>query len=141
MEFPNHTSVNIRNLSHPELLELENEYINGTVVDLVNLVEISEYFCDILHLRKYEHRQNRITRSHYDFCKYGAECKGFYDNSECSSDHYPYDKIRADLMSVIKYFDDPDNVKKSLNTLRFVICHMKFELEEYFKKLQFEFVE
>ena len=121
----------IKNIPHIELLEMSISCLDEQFGNFKMLIDISSYFCDILHLRKFEHKQKRITRSRYEFCQMNLNCLAFYEENLCVKDHYPYDKIRADILSVIKY---PEDKEKSIKTLKYVLCHMKDELEGVMNK-------
>lgn len=79
-----------------------------------------------------------IPRSSYKFCGYNYEC-GFNYNLKkkgCFAQHYVHNMIYADVDATIKYLEKHKNsnnfvseVKKSLNTISYVINHMYEEFK------------
>ena len=76
---------------------------------------------------------NNILRSSYNFCNKFPICFDYYNNliktkykRKCSYDHITLNKLYKDYISLYQYITnnknrDVDNIKKSLNTILFVL--------------------
>jgi hypothetical protein len=84
-------------------------------------------------------QQNKnISRKSYKFCNSGYKCKFYYslNNLVCYSQHFVYDSVLYDILNMMNYIknitnintDDIDEIKKSINTITYVINHMHQEL-------------
>lgn len=79
-------------------------------------------------------KNNKLCRNSYKFCEYGYDCKYAYNlKQKCFSQHYVYDLIYQDIIRVLNYIENNDNVnlhdiKTSINTITFVITHMNEEI-------------
>ncbi len=80
-----------------------------------------------------------IPRSSYKFCNYNYECEFNYNlkkNSGCFAQHYVHNIIYADMQALEQFIDNNINmnsdgieqIRKSINTILFVITHMRDEL-------------
>lgn len=82
-----------------------------------------------------------IKRSGYTFCPHSSQCPLFYidNNLSCDNQHYVHNQVEHDIKSLLEYFKtykqntDIDtttkiNIKKSLNTIKYVIDHMYSEI-------------
>lgn len=79
-------------------------------------------------------KNNKLCRNSYKFCEYGYDCKYAYNlKQKCFSQHYVYDLIYQDIIRVLNYIENNDNInlhdiKTSINTITFVITHMNEEI-------------
>lgn len=82
---------------------------------------------------------NIIPRSSYKFCRYKQNCDFNYDKKNyegCFAQHYVHNMVNSDVKILLKYFSlsddfnkyDEKEVKKSIDTLHFVINHMYEEM-------------
>lgn len=84
--------------------------------------------------------QINLTRSSYNFCNEGTQCKCFYDiqiNPTCKNHHYVHSLLKHDVDSLIKFLEnkmmeltiaDLQNVYLSIKTICFVSRHMAKEI-------------
>lgn len=117
------------------------------------LANTSKYLTDMNKLSYVDHKSkimddNNIPRSSYKFCEYNYECEFNYPNKKirnvvnnrrgCYAQHFVHNFINADINSVINYIKlvndkklvlNYDELIKCMNTINFVINHMKDELE------------
>lgn len=78
--------------------------------------------------------QFKKSRNSYKFCQYSENCNHYYKYGKCDNDHYVYNKVTEDInllsKTTNKYpdeFNNNKNIVKFINTLLFVIDHMKTE--------------
>ena len=81
---------------------------------------------------------NTIPRSSYKFCKYSYKCKYLYkDNhitNHCYDQHVVYNYLYLDVKCLVDYVNnskeyDMIEIQKCINTIYFVVNHIKEELE------------
>nr|QBK88656.1 MAG: uncharacterized protein LCMiAC01_03340 [Mimivirus LCMiAC01] len=84
---------------------------------------------------------NSIPRSSYKFCRYNYECEFNYNsyNKGCYAQHFVHNMVYADLTVLLEYINNTINhsiseIKKSINTIYFVMNHMYDELNNSHKK-------
>jgi len=82
-------------------------------------------------------KMENIPRSSFKFCFYGPSCKFYYhnlNNEGCYAQHFPYNNIYADIVSLITHIDinkESSNLSQiiiCMNTIYFVFHHMCNEL-------------
>jgi len=144
--------TNLSNYLRRELRGLEKieEFINNEqFFDIINwLLHSSEFMSKKIGLPLLSHnalqmKNNSIPRSSYKFCNYNYECEFNYNAKKhkgCFAQHYVHNMVYADLESIIKYIKDNkkkeinhnkflDEIRKSVNTVSFVINHMNEEMK------------
>ena len=119
------------------------EYILNNLNNIDDDIKYLNYIKDIFDILndifKYNNNNNNIlnnnniTRSSYNFCNKFPICFDYYNNliktkykSKCINDHITLNKIYKDYVSVYNYIintkqRDIDNIRKSLNTILFVL--------------------
>lgn len=89
-------------------------------------------------IKNYGH-VGQITRSSYNFCSNGAQCKDFYCENEptCKLHHYVHSILCSDIRSTIFFIDnvlsgqldiDVNEIIKTIKTFCFITCHMFKEI-------------
>lgn len=118
----------------------QNNYDINFLLKILNILyKISENLRNRIKQPKIVHKFKKdkpIMRCSYKFCNFKSDCKFYYNKKKCNSDHFVHNMISADLDNLIKFFknkSDKSNtnnkeVIKSINTILYVICHMKGEL-------------
>lgn len=120
--------------------------ISEMKVDLINKLKwllescqfLSNKFClDNTDVKKYN--QNAIIpRSSYKFCKFNHKCKYLYKNNHitncCYDQHIVYNYLCLDITNLSSYINNNieynmDEIQKCINTIYFVVNHIKEELE------------
>lgn len=105
------------------------------------LEKTSKYLSTKMKLPNVDHKNkvldsNSIARSSYKFCDANYECPYNMKFHKCNSQHFVHNFVNADVVSIIKYLkviEDKTNINndqllKCMNTINFVINHMKDEL-------------
>ena len=138
------------------LRKIVNGWIDNpvSIIDIDKMLELlvwlqttSEYFSHKLHLPLHTKRQpatielKNITRSSYQFCKDKHECEFNYNQEQydgCTNQHYVHNLVNEDITTLIQYLQSsqPDHinkvdwnqVKKTIETVLFVVGHMSAEL-------------
>ena len=122
-------------------LQQNNYDINFLLKVLDILYKISETLrkrikqSEIIH--KYK-KDKPIMRCSYKFCNFKSDCKFYYNKKKCNSDHFVHNMISADLLNLLNFFVNKKDKKyisnkeviKSINTILYVISHMKSELSD-----------
>jgi|688.fasta_scaffold300881_2 hypothetical protein len=105
------------------------------------LLNTSNYLSDKIGLQQFHHKNScpdQVARSSYKFCNYNFECQFNYNvkkHNGCFAQHYVHNLVYADIESVINYMINNrlsicyDEIRKSINTISFVIGHMYEELK------------
>lgn len=140
--------------NNTKLLEEINDNNNfNNFMEKINwLISVYEYinkkykFSDVII--KKEMSQDCIPRSSYKFCKYNYECKYFIKNNKfidsCFEQHIVDNYVLADLKILKLYLDTyKDNlnineINKSINTLFFVINHVRDEIKNIDENIDME---
>jgi len=124
---------------------------NKNYDDILNklnwLLYASKYLSDELGLQLFCHKDatkhNIIQRSSYKFCTYNFECQYNYNIKKhcgCYAQHYVHNLVYADIEISKKYLEfiiqnnltlqeNIDELRKTINTISFVIGHMHDELQ------------
>lgn len=107
------------------------------LISVYNHINTKYKFTEIII--KKEMTQDCIPRSSYKFCKYNYECKYFIKNNKfldsCFEQHLVDNYVLADLKILKLYLDtyketlNINEINKSINTLFFVINHIKDEIK------------
>jgi hypothetical protein len=81
--------------------------------------------------------EDEIKRSSYQFCDNTCDCNNFYCKNEatCTSHHYVHSLVYTDTISIVMFLtkynnlddNEKQNIKKSIETIKFVIDHMYTE--------------
>ena len=118
--------------------------IDDILLKLDWLLETSKYLSKKIGLIIFKHKNtesNSISRSSYKFCNYNFECQYNYNIKKhlgCFAQHYVHNLVYADIDSLKKFIISNkskfniillDQIKKSINTITFVINHMFDELK------------
>lgn len=103
------------------------------------LLETSKYLSEKVKLPIIEHKiinKNIISRSSYKFCNFNFECEYNYNIKKhcgCYAQHYVHNLVYADIDALKKYITFGENnmeeIKKTINTISFVVNHMYDELQ------------
>ncbi len=106
--------------------------------------------------QKYNKNTSKVFRSSYKFCDFNYKCEFNYcvkKSKGCYAQHFVHNVIYYDILSIIKYLkdcmekskdcadkskdnvckisdDDRNEIRKSINTISYVINHMYEELQE-----------
>lgn len=119
------------------------------ILDLVDklqwIIDSSDYLGSKIGLNTFKHKINDnpmvLIRSSYKFCNYNFECQYNYNikkHSGCYAQHYVHNLVHADINELKKFIlhnqnnmntNELDDIKKSVNTISFVINHMYEELK------------
>jgi hypothetical protein len=112
------------------------------------LAETSKHLGEKIGLLTFHHKEtpeNVLARSSYKFCTYNFECQYNYNIKKhcgCFARHYVHNLVNADIEALIKYTNFNrknlkdiyvNEIKKSINTISFVIGHMYDELQNALK--------
>jgi hypothetical protein len=150
--FNKHSSLEI--LENEELISeflckyvLQNNFLNKKffINSLQLIYDLSFILGERLGLKVIKHKQNKkiksISRCSYKFCCYRENCIYNYEKnkSACHADHYVHNRICADIDSLILFieynyknvetFNHNKEIMKCINTIYYVIKHMKVELK------------
>lgn len=124
---------------------VQNLNIEDLLLKLGWLIETSKFLSNKVGLNLFTHKEtenNNVPRSSYKFCNYNFECEFNYNTKKfngCFAQHYVHNLVYADLNSLFKYItankNNMDNkvfdeIRKSINTISFVIGHMYDELKK-----------
>jgi len=127
-----------------QINETEKININDILSKLNWLLDTSKYLSNKLGLLTFQHKEtslNILARSSYKFCTFNFECQYNYNIKKhcgCFARHYVHNLVNADLEALINYIGFNKNkleetiiteIKKSINTISFVIGHMYDELQ------------
>ena len=125
-------------------IEVSDIDIDDIISKLEWLVNTSKYLSEKLDLLTFHHKEssdNILSRSSYKFCTYNFECQYNYNIKKhcgCFARHYVHNLVNADIEALTKYIKYNKNnlqehhineIKKSINTISFVIGHMYDELQ------------
>ncbi len=127
-----------------------NRFEINTTFNLNIIIDILQWLCNCSNLLANRIGQEKITlenngeiikRSGYTFCQHSSQCPLFYIDNKlpCENQHYVHNQVEHDIKSLLEYFktykQDTDidtttkiNIKKSLNTIKYVIDHMYSEI-------------
>ncbi len=104
------------------------------------ILDGTEYLRKQLGLPEITHVKSKgIIRSSYKFCNFEHKCEYNYSMSRhrgCLAQHFVHNLLHADINSLLDHLSEPQEkqrlgeVKKSINTIHFVISHMRDELQE-----------
>jgi len=127
--------LNILNNIKKNLKDIQKEIL----IEYIDWLRISsKYLSDKIGLQIFYHKynlsDNNLPRSSYKFCNFNYECK---KDDSCYAQHYATNLVYADtdaLYHFIKFKDIIDEnfideIKKTINTLHYVINHMYEELK------------
>ncbi|ARF11399.1 hypothetical protein Klosneuvirus_1_256 [Klosneuvirus KNV1] len=118
--------------------------INTLLLKLTWLKETSKYLSDKLGLTIVLHNDNdptTLSRSSYKFCDNNFECQYNYNIKKhygCYARHYVHNLVNADIIALLNYIIGNktnlsqivvSEIRKSINTISFVIGHMYEELK------------
>jgi len=129
----------IKKYNDEKLVSQEN--IDNVVKKLGWLQTVSKKFSDKLNLTITLHnsRTKSVPRSSYKFCDNGYDCEYNYNHKKhdgCCAQHFVHNFVYADLAALISYLNTVDakevklnEVIKCINTISYVIGHMKDELK------------
>lgn len=123
---------------------------NNLMIDILKwLVSSSKFLANKIDQLLIEPPNGEIKRSSYQFCNESFYCDKFYNKNiiTCDSHHYVHSLVYNDVLSIVNYLqkydklseNDKQNIKKSLDTIKFVIDHMYNEytgLENYMSKAE-----
>ncbi len=131
-----HLKNNLKNLSEDK--ESNKELINKINWLLYSVNHMSNKL-DLGQAPQKKHDDDAtISRSSYKFCKYNYKCKYLYkDNNitnSCFEQHIVYNYLYHDIKNLFDYINNNDKydiveIQKCINTIYFVINHIKEELE------------
>lgn len=122
----------------------EKNNVDNLILKLNWLKETSEYLSNKLGLVIILHKDNDPTvlyRSSYKFCDNNFECQYNYNTKKhygCYAKHYVHNLVNADVIALLNYIAGNDEImshsivgeiRKSVNTISFVIGHMYEELK------------
>jgi hypothetical protein len=101
------------------------------------LMDSTKWLSDKFNLPEYKHKETKhaIPRSSYKFCNYNFECDFNYATKKgCYAQHFVYNLVYADIKAILDYIStnkvvQEQEIKKSLNTVSYVITHMHDELK------------
>lgn len=126
-------------------IKCHNELIQDLIYKLEWLINGSKYLSNKTGLTLYHHKISEndkkiIPRSSYKFCNYNFECEFHYNinkNKGCFAQHYVHNMVYADIVALKNYIIDQktinkymiEEIKKSINTISYVINHMYDELK------------
>lgn len=118
--------------------------INNLILKLNWLKETSKYLSDKLGQTIVLHKDNDptiLSRSSYKFCNNNFECQYNYNIKKhcgCYARHFVHNLVNADIVALLEYINmnktnfSPiiiGEIRKSINTISFVIGHMYEELK------------
>ena len=129
-----HLKNNLKNL---------NENREDLIKKLNWLLNSVKYLSDKLELGEAPTKKNLdsnvIPRSSYKFCKYNYKCKYLFKDSSitnmCFEQHIVYNYLYLDVMYLAEYINKNENdfnmdeIQTCINTIYFVVNHIKEELE------------
>lgn len=140
--------TSIINYLRRQLKTKENDKLNidDLLLKLDWLLNTSKYLSDKIGLQTFQHKNNgdnMVSRSSYKFCDYNFECQFNYNLKKhcgCFAQHYVHNLVRADIEALKMYISNNktninendykiDEIRKSINTISFVIGHMYEELK------------
>jgi hypothetical protein len=142
LEYQTYISSHLRKLLKSSTAEDFN--IDDFTTKINWLVETSKILGERVGLIMFKHKTVDITtipRSSYKFCNYNFECEFNYNVKKhygCFAQHYVHNLVNADVDALklfilnnkanfsSKIFDE---IKKSVNTISYVISHMYEELK------------
>lgn len=119
--------------------------IDDVLLKLGWLIDTTKYLSNKIGLVLFNHKEtdkNTVARSSYKFCNYNFECEFNYNvkkYSGCFAQHYVHNLVYADISSLHRFIVNNKNdisnkvfeeIKKSINTISFVIGHMYDELKK-----------
>lgn len=122
----------------------ENLDIDNLLLKLNWLKETSKYLSDKLGLTIIHHKNDDLailSRSSYKFCDNNFECQYNYNIKKhygCYARHYVHNLVNADIVALLAYINANkanlsqaiiEEIRKSINTISFVIGHMYEELK------------
>lgn len=122
-----------------KMIKLNNFNIDDILLKIEWLLETSKYLSDKLGLSVFQHKNsdyNFIPRSSYKFCNYNFQCQYNYNIKKhcgCFAQHYVHNLVYADIDSLKKFILENkskidnhriEEIRKSINTVSFVINHM-----------------
>ena len=119
-----------------------NENKEELLKKLLWLMESINFLITKFNLEKIQIKKTNdihiIYRSSYKFCKYNYKCKYLYKNNiitnNCFEQHIVFNYLFLDVENLINYINNNTvynitEIQKSINTIYFVINHIKEELE------------
>ena len=119
-----------------------NENKEELLKKLLWLMESINFLITKFNLEKIQIKKTNdihiIYRSSYKFCKYNYKCKYLYKNNiitnNCFEQHIVFNYLFLDVENLINYINintvyNITEIQKSINTIYFVINHIKEELE------------
>lgn len=120
------------------LIEFLSHYIKfNNIIDKSYFKKILNHIHNLSKNEATKLKQNiqyKKSRNSYKFCQYCETCNFYYKNGKCENDHYVYNKVTEDINLLLKLtnkypdkFNNNKNIVKFINTLLFVIDHMKTE--------------
>jgi hypothetical protein len=127
--------------------QMENKFDYDIFLNKINWIHnVEEFYMKkfdlplISHFSKSE--KHLLPRSSYKFCEYNYECGFHYGKNKkkkgCYAQHYVHNYLCADIKEIINYIEliktknelpNFSELLKCINTLNYVINHMKDELE------------
>ena len=133
-------------LKHFKMFKLDN-------IDVINqglswIFKSSSYLANSIKQAINTNKTNQLMRSSYKFCNKKCDCVNQYGflfskrSKSCIHDHYVHHKIVSDIDNLLNYIKRNRNnreqlinleieVRKSLETLNYVINHMNQELSSF----------
>lgn len=147
LEYQTFVSGNLRKMfKNQNDEECDDICIDMVLTRLLWLLKGCEKLSKKLSLEIFTHKKtdikiDSIPRSSYKFCNFNFHCEYNYDvrkHKGCFAQHYVYNMVYADINATIDYlklFNDTKNkqiiieLKKSINTISFVINHMYDEFK------------
>jgi hypothetical protein len=128
--------------NHIDKVEENKQWIETMTPMLDWLINSSKYLSKRIGLDIYNHKsinpsEKIIPRSSYKFCNYNYECEFNYNTKKhkgCFAQHFVHSMIYADLCALKEFIYvfrenlPVEEIRKSLNTISFVINHMCDEL-------------
>lgn len=123
---------------------MDNLDVENLLLKLNWLKETSKYLSDKLGLTIVHHKDTEPTilfRSSYKFCDNNFECQYNYNTKKhygCYARHYVHNLVNSDIIALLNYITSNrtnlnqiiiGEIRKSINTISFVIGHMYEELK------------
>lgn len=127
--------------------QIENKFDYDMFLNKLNWIHsVEEFYMKKFDLPVVSHfnksDKHLLPRSSYKFCEYNFECGFHYGKNKkkkgCYAQHYVHNYLCADIKEIINYIESiktknelPNfsELLKCVNTLNYVINHMKDELE------------
>lgn len=152
IEYQNIVANHIRKSIKNRIESVNNEISKDEIIERMYwLLKINSHFSDTLNLPLIQQKlctNNIISRSSYKLCEHSSDCEFNYPSKcvkkirGCYKQHYVFNYLKVDIESIIMYLNNIgindninfDELMKCMNTICFVINHMKNEIENLYLK-------